>query len=391
MLIKENIQLAEFTTFKIGGSAAFFCRASNEDELIEAVSFAKKKELPIFVLGGGSNVLISDKGFQGLVIKMEIAGIKGQTVIPAKAGIQGQTAEIESSDTLDSRMRGNDNTVTITVGAGELWDGLVDWAVERGLYGIENLSAIPGTVGATPVQNIGAYGAEAAHTISSVRALDTRSMEFVELSNADCGFAYRDSLFKRERGRYIITRVDFSLSKNGNVNIDYKDLQDYFVGKKTIKGRSVAKQPAINPTAQSANPAHQSMRPTLKQVREAVIDVRSRKLPDWKLWGTAGSFFKNPIIDADRFKFLKAKYPDLPGFPEPDGRVKVSLGWVLDKVCDVKGLKMGKACVYEKQALVLVAVPGASAAEVVSLSQELMRRVKDKTDLDIEGEVDWVN
>jgi len=337
MDIQEHILLAEHTTFKIGGPARFFCRISNEDELVEAVRFAQFKNLPVFILGGGSNILISDKGFPGLVIKIEIKGIKEE--------IREKREEIR-------------------VGAGESWDGFVDWTVARGYYGLENLSAIPGTVGAAPVQNIGAYGAEAAQAISSVRALDTEAMKFVELPKADCRFDYRDSLFKHEKGRYIITRVDFSLSINGKVNIDYKDLQNYFA---------------------------MAIDPSLKQVREAVIAVRSHKLPDWKLWGTAGSFFKNPVITADLFKALKAKYPDLPGFPEPDGCVKVSLGWILDKVCDVKGLKMGKVGVYEKQALVLVALPGASAREVVELSRELMKSVKDKTGLDIEGEVEWVN
>jgi UDP-N-acetylmuramate dehydrogenase len=366
MLIQENIKLAEYTTFKIGGPARFFCAVSNEDQLIEAVGFAKKKKLPIFVLGGGSNVLVSDKGFQGLVIKMEIAGI-------------------EEHDSL------------ISVGAGELWDDFVDWAVERGFYGIENLSAIPGTVGAAPVQNIGAYGAEAAQVISSVRALDTKSMKFVELSNAECSFAYRDTLFKHERGRYVITRVDFSLSKNGKANIDYKDLKDYFMRQNQKEQSEISSRKGSTGKGRFSQLKREEKdkvggaSPTLRQVREAVIDVRWKKLPDWKLWGTAGSFFKNPIVGADRFKAMKERYPDLPGFPEPDGRVKVSLGWILDKVCDVKGLKMGKSQVYEKQALVLVAMPGASAAEVVGLSQELMKRVKDKTGLDIEGEVEWVN
>ena len=385
MLIQENISLAEFTSFKIGGPARFFCRVSDEDELVEAVRFAQAKKLPLFVLGGGSNILISDKGFAGLVVKMEIKGIEekeprtknqepnkfqsSKSKLQIKSKVQSPNSRPGAPDGLQS------SRVHISVGAGESWDGFVDWTVERGFYGLENLSAIPGTVGAAPVQNIGAYGAEAAHAVSSVRALDTTTMKFVELSKADCGFDYRDSLFKRERGRYVIARVDFHLTKNGKINIDYKDLKDYF-----------------------ARSSMTAIDPTLKQVRSAVIAVRSGKLPDWKLWGTAGSFFKNPIISADRFKELKEKYPDLPGFPETndspdneDGRVKVSLAWILDKVCDVKGLQMGKARVYEKQALVLVAMPGASAEEVVGLSHELMRRVKDRTGLDIECEVEWVN
>jgi UDP-N-acetylmuramate dehydrogenase len=162
------------------------------------------------------------------------------------------------------------------------------------------------------------------------------------------------------------------------VNIAYKDLQDYFAAKDLIR------KPA---DGGAGNAVH----PTLAQVRQAVIDVRWKKLPDWKLWGTAGSYFKNPVIDAARFESLKKRYPGLPGFPESDGRVKVSLGWILDKVCDVRGLRMGKASVYEKQALVLVAEPGATAEEVVNLSRELMKRVRNKTGIEIEGEVEWVN
>lgn len=341
MTIQEHISLASYTTFNVGGPARFFCVVKNEAELIEAVTFARERDLGIFVLGGGSNILMSDEGFGGLVIKIEIMGIR---------------EEIHEGT----------GTQLIRVSAGEQWDSFVAYAVDRGLYGLENLSAIPGTVGAAPVQNIGAYGTEVSHTIVSVRALDMRTTQFVELDNASCQFAYRDSLFKKEKGRYIITGVVFGLHADGSVNTDYKDVADYMAAK--------------NITA-----------PTLTQVREAIIDIRWNKLPDWKLWGTAGSFFKNPVVAADVFEKLAARYPGLPGFPESDGRVKISLGWVLDKICNVRGLCKGNACVYEKQALVLVTKPGATAHEVVDLAHELMRRVKEKTGVTIEGEVEWVN
>ena len=340
MTIQEHIPLAQYTTFKIGGPARFFCAVTDEAMLVEAVTFAQSKHIPLFILGGGSNVLISDKGFPGLVIKIDIAGF----------------------DYLESPQ----GEVTVPAGAGEQWDTLVDHSVERGLFGLENLSAIPGTVGASPVQNIGAYGAEVAHTVFTVRALDTKTMNFVELSNTECHFSYRDSVFKKEKGRYIITRVTFVLKKNGSVDISYKDLAIYFEKKGTTQ-------------------------PSLAQVRKAVIDIRWNKLPDWKLWGTAGSFFKNPIIPAEKFAELKKTYPELPGFPESDGRVKVSLGWILDKVCHVKGMVKGHVQVYEKQALVLVATPGATSEEVVTLAHELIDLVKEKTGLTVEGEVEWVN
>jgi UDP-N-acetylmuramate dehydrogenase len=341
MEFKENVPLAEHTTFKIGGPARFFCRVRSEDELIEAARFAKDRKLRLFVLGGGSNVLISDKGFPGLVVKIELLGVE---------------------------YRENGGGTEVSASAGEMWDDLAAETVKRGLYGLENLSAIPGTVGAAPVQNIGAYGREAADAIVSVRALDRKAMKYVGLSKADCRFGYRDSIFKQDRDHYVITRVVFRLSANGKVDIGYKDVADRF--KRLPPG---------------------ARRPTLAEVRDAVIDIRRNKLPDWKLWGTAGSFFKNPIVDKDKWNELKGTYPGLPGFPESDGRVKVSLGWILDHVCDAKSLRLGGASVYEKQALVIVAKPGATAAEVVELAGELMKRVKEKTGVELISEVEWVN
>ena len=338
MPIQEQVSLAKYTTFKIGGNARYFCAVTSEKELIEAVDLAQKKSLSILVIGGGSNMLISDKGFDGLVIKMDIKGI---------------------TDT-DSR---------ISVGAGEIWDDLVACAVDKGLYGFENLSAIPGTVGAAPVQNIGAYGAEVCDLIVSVRALDTTTMSFIELSHDVCAFAYRDSLFKHEKGRYIIVGVNFGTRKDGHVHIEYKDLKEYFSKQNQKSGA----------------------KPSCHEVRDAVISIRSTKLPDWKQWGTAGSFFKNPIISKSKYTELKKAYPDMPSFAEPDGNVKIPLGWVLDKVCNVKGLKHGRAHVYEKQALVLVSEPGATAEEVTGLARMLMDCVKEKTGIEIEGEVEWVN
>ncbi len=347
MKILENISLAKYTTFKIGGNARFFCVVTSEDELVEAVKFAKEKNtdghaLPFLVLGGGSNMLVSDKGFNGLVIKMEMKN----TVI-------------------------NDEDSIMSSSAGELWDSLVECSVNNGLYGLENLSAIPGTVGAAPVQNIGAYGAEVSQTLLDVRSLDTKSMTFVNFSNKDCKFGYRDSIFKHERDsktgqpRYIITAVAFQLTRKGVLKMDYKDVKEYFE-KNHVTG------------------------PTLSDLRKAIVEIRESKLPDWKVWGTAGSFFKNPSVPAAQFAELKNKFPDLPGFPENDGSVKVSLGYVLDKVCDAKGLMMGNVGTYDKQALVLIAKSGATAAEVYSLVDELKRRVKEKTGIVIEAEVDMI-
>ena len=340
MKIQENIPLAAYTTFKIGGPARFFCAVANEAELLEAVRFAQKEKLPFFVLGSGSNILVSDAGFPGVAIWMKI---KGRTF----TGSKGPTF------------------FSVSVAAGEILDDFIEYAVNQGFYGLENLSAIPGTVGAAPVQNIGAYGAEVSNSIESVRVLDTKVMKFVELSNTECVFAYRDSIFKHEKGRYIIVSVNFRLSKEGKLNIDYKDLQEYFSQKSISE-------------------------PTVSEVRQAIIEIRSKKLPDWRKWGTAGSFFKNPIVTADKFKELEKQYSGLLGFPEPDGRVKLSLAWILDKVCNVKGMKYGKAQVYEEQALVLVTMPGAMATDVVGLSRKLMTIVEEKTGVEIEGEVEYM-
>ena len=345
MKILENIALDQYTTFRMGGPARFFCVVKNEEDLIQAVQFAQEQDLAFFVLGGGSNVLINDHGFGGVVIKMEIMGIK-----------------IQAPDINIQELMADDYAV-LNVGAGENWDNFVQYTIERNLYGLENLSAIPGTVGAAPVQNIGAYGVEVSQCIQSVRVWDTVTAKFNELLNRECHFGYRNSLFKHERGRYVITQVNFKLSRKAKINIEYKELKEYF-------------------EKQSHN--YQYSLPLPSSVRQAVIEIRAKKLPDWRNWGTAGSFFKNPIVSKEKFQELKNKYPELPGFVQDDNKVKVSLGWILDKVCNARGLIIGKFSTYEKQALVLVSKPGAKSEEVVTLTHELMKRVKEKTGIYIE-------
>lgn len=339
MKISTNVPLAQYTTFRIGGPARYFCSVKNEEELVEAVRFAKENKEKIFILGEGSNVLISDVGFFGLVIKMELKGL-----------------DIEEE---------KDNYVRVNVAAGELWDSFVEKMVEKGLYGVENLSAIPGTVGAAPVQNIGAYGMDVSESVESVRVFDMKEMKFRDISNAQCKFSYRHSVFKLEKENYVITNVRFKLKKNGKVNISYSDLQKYFENRKDL--------------------------PSLEDVRKAVIEIRWKKLPDWKLWGNAGSFFKNPVISEPHYNELKKKYPAMPGYKEPNGLVKVSLGWILDKVCNMKGFDMGNVSTHVSQALVIVAKPGAKSEEVVKLAYQLINTVKEKTGIEVEGEVEWVN
>lgn len=201
MKITENQSLKELTTFKTGGEARYFCSVETEDELIEAIGFSKKNKIPFFILGGGSNILVSDKGFLGIVIKIEIKGIKYEE---------------------------NDSKVKAIVGAGENWDDFVADTVDKGYYGLENLSLIPGTVGASPVQNIGAYGSEVKDTIESVYVLDVKEDQYLTFNNKECEFAYRDSIFKHEKNRYIVISVTFNLQKDGKLNLTYKDVKDYF-------------------------------------------------------------------------------------------------------------------------------------------------------------------
>ena len=337
MTIQENVSLSQYTTFKIGGSAKFFCLINSENELIEAIDFARQKNVPVFVIGGGSNLLVSDTGFSGLVIKFDKKGFLM-------------------------------NDGTITAYAGEDWDNFVEETLRHGYCGLENLSAIPGTVGASPVQNIGAYGVEVSEFIESVFVYDLKNGNFQNLTKNECQFSYRDSIFKQQKGRFIILKVTFRLKKDDVVNTEYKDLSDYF------------------------NKLNLERVPTPSEVRKAVIEIRYSKLPDWQKWGTAGSFFKNPIIPIQQYVDLKQKYTDLPGFPECDGSlIKVSLGWILDKICNAKGLSVGNAYVYEKQALVLVAKPGAKASDVIELSRRIQDMVKEKTGIVVEAEVEWVN
>jgi len=278
----------------------------------------------MLLLGGGSNVLVSDAGFDGLVIKIEMTGVEKEGEL-------------------------------LIAGAGESWDALVECAVQSGLWGIENLSGIPGTVGAAPVQNIGAYGSEIKDTLAWVEAFDMQSGAVIRLQNTECSFGYRTSRFKKEPGRFIILRAAFKLNKNGAPNTSYKDLAGI-------------------------------SRSNLAEIRAKVLAVRAGKFPDLKKEGTAGSFFLNPVVSAQKAAELAKKYPDLPQFPAESG-VKVSLAWLLDNVLHVKRLSVGGARLYEKQPLVIAASRTASASDVAELAQKVARLVQDKFKIIIEPEV----
>ena len=334
-IIKQNIPLAPYTTLGVGAQAEYFCEVGTEAELREVVTWAEENKHVVTVLGGGSNVLVRDEGIQGLVLRVCILGATYQVL--------------------------DDESVCVMVGAGVLLDDLVNELVEKKLWGLENLSAIPGTVGAVPIQNVGAYGVEASEVIMKVTVYDKETNTVHEIDRATCVFGYRDSLFKKEEGkRYIILSVTFIVSTIANPKLAYKDLREIFAEGKV---------------------------PDIAQVRNAVCKIRAQKFPDYTVIGTAGSFFKNPIITHKEFERLSATYPELPGFPQGEGMIKVSLGWILDKVCNLKGYSEGEVGLYEKQALVLFCTKGIASDDVVSFSEKIIEKVFQKTSIRIEREV----
>ncbi|MBY0309574.1 UDP-N-acetylmuramate dehydrogenase [Patescibacteria group bacterium] len=329
-----GVSLARHTTLKVGGEAKYFTRVQSEEELRSAMSFAEQHSLPIFVLGGGSNVLVSDDGFAGVVIQMGIQGI-----------MFAHTGE----------------EVRVTVGAGVVFDEFVAHCVERGYWGLENLSHIPGTVGATPIQNVGAYGVEVGDCIFEVQTLHLKTATERTFSQAECDFDYRSSFFKTTEGsEYVITSVTFILSSSPQPRIDYGDLAMRFAH-------------ALPTDPQS--------------VRAHIIAVRSQKFPDWQTVGTAGSFFKNPIIVRSHAESLKAMYPELPLYGVSETHVKCSLGFILDKVCGLKGYREGFVRLYEKQALVLVAETGVRAQDITMFADAISKKVFSATGIVIEREV----
>lgn len=322
--ISENVVLAPYTTFRLGGRAKFFARIKTAGELLDALSFAREKKLNVFILGGGSNVLFDDAGFDGLVIKIEIGGIEFQDE-------------------------------TVIAGAGEDWDALVERAIEKNLWGIENLSGIPGTAGAAPMQNIGAYGQELSQVLLWLEALDTANGEVRRFENKECGFGYRASRFKQETGRFVVLRAAVRLRADGEPNLSYRDL------------------------------FRRELR-TLPEIRRAVLEIRSSKFPDLAKEGTAGSFFLNPVVSPQKAAELAARFPGLPQFPAQNG-TKISLAWLLDHGLRLKGERAGGARVFERQPLVIVADKNASAHDTRALAERIKKEVREKTEIELEEEV----
>ena len=349
MLVEENKPLAPFTTFGIGGPARWFVEAASEDDVMEAAAWARERGLALFVLGGGSNLLVSDDGFLGLVLRVGLRGVAADAVERAGQKIY-------------------------SVAAGEDWDGFVERAVRDRCAGMECLAGIPGTAGGTPVQNVGAYGQEVASVIERVRAFDREEHAYVEFSAAECGFAYRRSRFNTEdRGRYIVTRVDYRLTPGGAPTLRYADLQ-----------RALAESGTAGAT------------PSLAEVAVAVRRVRLSKGmllvegdPDCR---SAGSFFKNPVVSEDEVRRVAeccAKEP--PRFPAGVGpgnlaQVKLPAAWLIEQAGFTKGYALGAAGVSSRHTLALINRGGATAREILELAGQIAAAVEVRFGIELEME-----
>jgi UDP-N-acetylmuramate dehydrogenase len=333
----ENYPLKHYNTFGLDSLARYFFEFTEPDDLPAFLGSEKYiKELPLLILGGGSNILFIND-FKGVILYPKIPGIN-----------------ICAEDRQHIR---------IEAGAGEVWDDLVKYCVDAGLGGVENLSDIPGSVGAAPVQNIGAYGQEAGNVIELVKGYDLGKHEFLEFNNSECQFAYRESLFKRElKNRFVITSVVFRLDKFPRYNLSYGKVEELV----TAMGE-------VN----------------LQNIRKAVKDIRSSKLPDVNTLGNAGSFFKNPVTDKRTAEEIKSVYSDMPLYPAGEGKVKLAAGWLIEQA-GWRGRRSGNAGVYNKQALVLVNYGTATGQEIYNLSEEISRSVFEKFGIRLDREVNCV-
>ena len=333
MEILKNQPLASHITMKLGGDASYMAEVTTESDLQEAIAFAKERSLNVMVLGGGSNIIFGDKGYDGLVIINEIKGV----TIDEQSGV-------------------------VRAGSGENWDDLVAASVAHNLAGIEALSLIPGTVGAAPVNNIGAYGQEVKDTITRVRAYDTQANAMVELTNKECQFSYRNSVFKTlQYGRYIITSVTFQL----HVADDAYSPPSYASVQTMLQNQNITE-------------------PSVKTIRDIVINIRKAKLPDPAVLANTGSFFKNPIVTKDICNNLLLSYPTMPYF-EHNNNVKLAAGWLIE-AAGLKGLSKDGIRVYDKQALVLVNDGTRSFQSLLNMKNLIQQTVFDKFGVMLEPE-----
>jgi len=335
-MILQNVSLKKYNTFGLEYKADYLISVKSEEEAISLLSNHKSISHPLFILGGGSNLLFT-KNFKGSLLHSDIEGI-----------------------TIEKR---HPEYVIISSGSGISWDTFVKWNVENGFCGLENLSLIPGNVGAAPVQNIGAYGVEVKDTIEKVRAISVRDGNVTEFSNNDCRFGYRNSIFKEElKGEYFITKVFFRLTTKPLLKLDYGSLFDEIskLGK-----------------------------PDLKNTREAIIKIRKNKLPDPSILGNAGSFFKNPVVAPSFAENISKLHPHMPIYDDKSGGKKLAAGWLIEQ-CGWKGRRIEDAGVHEKQALVLVNYGNASGEEIFNLSEEIKKSVLLKFGIELTREIEVI-
>ncbi len=337
MTFKKKVTLATHTTFHIGGPADFFIEAHTKEDVLTALAFSREQNLPIFPLGGGSNLLVPDAGVRGIVLKCMM-------------------------DTITFKSAGED--VLLSAGSGTRWESVVNSATSRNLFGIENLAGIPGTIGGATVQNIGAYGAEFSKTFEYAEVIDSTTGLDMRVSHKEAQYGYRTSIFKQKQN-LIVIKVVLRLSANGMPHTTYADFAE------EEKSGVLLQTPS--------------------EIATAVRTIRARKFSKSKTEGTAGSFFKNPTITKKVADELVKKYPELPQFPQPNGLVKVSLAWILDKVLALKGFEKNGVRLYENHPLIVVAKQGATAANVDTLAQEVAARVHTATGIVLEREVETFN
>ncbi len=337
MQILKDFDLKEFNTFGVSAKAKFFSSLESESDFLELIKTKEFQENERLFLGGGSNVLFT-KDFEGIVVLNKIKGIE--------------------------TIKENDEYVFLKAFGGELWHSFVEYSVNKGYWGLENLALIPGTVGASPMQNIGAYGVELKDTMESLEALDMLTGEKKVFSKDECEFGYRESIFKNNlKGKYFILSVVFKLSKKQSKNIEYKVLKEYIESKKIDTSLS-------------------------KNISEAVCEIRRSKLPDPKVLGNAGSFFKNIFVGEEKLEELLKTYPDIPSFKDED-KIKIPAGWLIEQ-CGWKGKKVGRVGVHDRQALVIVNYGGATGNELKKLAEDIVDSVYSKFGLKLSTEVNFI-
>jgi len=331
--IHQNVSLKNFNTFGIDANARYFVEIDHADDLVELFMDTQWHSIDRLILGGGSNLLLT-KDFNGLVIRMNIRGIEHRI---------------------------SHNEVFVEAGAGEIWNEFVQYCVKWEFAGVENLSLIPGSVGASPIQNIGAYGVELKDVFDSCIAFEIATSTFKTFNKADCHFAYRESMFKQKPDQYIIVKVKFQLSLIANINTRYGAIEQEL----TLRGISS---------------------PTIKDISDVVSHIRVSKLPDPSTIGNAGSFFKNPVITTEEFEPIKSNFSDIVNYPAGDGLVKLAAGWLIEQ-CGWKGKVVGHTGTWKNQALVLVNHGGATGPEVYELSSRIIESVRSKFGVTLQREV----